>query len=155
MFIFQALLVILVIWNLFYVFGYSLILKVSKSDNQQYRDLLRNSMEKYEEVVPEYIRYQIATFMSKTAVHLFTLLLINVFSLTITPAIFLWIGIYMIVSVVRMVQGKAELEKLMNYKYKTDIRVNEGTIKMAINGVCIVMAFFGCLTICIGLVILL
>lgn len=155
MFIFQALLVILVVWNLFYVFGYSLMLKVLKSNNPQYKELLRNSIEKYDEVLPEHIRYQTTTFVSKAIVHLFTLLLINVLSLAVAPAIFLWIGIYMIISVVRMVQGKIELEKLMNYKYKTDVRVNESTIKMAINGVCIVMAFFGCLAICIGLVILL
>lgn len=148
MLIFQCILIILAVCNIFYALSGFIILKVEK--NNAYKEMVHKTMKKNNVGTVETIKLRAEIFLSSGVAHLFTLFLINVFSLTLAPAILFWLGIYLIASLIRVLNNKAYTEEVV---HKNEGLLPPETIRFYVNILYFIVGLIACLLIGIGLVI--
>lgn len=144
MLIFQCILIILVVYHILYALSCFLMLKAEKN-NTYHKTMKKNNIG-----IVETLKLRIEISLSSGVAHLFTLLLINVFSLTLAPAILIWLGIYLIASLIRALNNKAYTEEVI---HKNEGLLPPETIRFYVNILYLIVGLIACLLIGIGLVI--
>lgn len=145
MLIFKSILIILTIYNILCALSYFIMLKAEK--NNTYKEPIHKTMEKFNSDIVETFKLNTEIYLSRGVAHLFTLLLINMFSLTLAPAILFWLGIYLIAGLIRMSSDKVYAEEILQGILPPE------TIRTVINIYYLIIGFIACLFIGIGLVI--
>lgn len=148
MLIFQCILIILAVYNILYALSCFSILKAEKND--RYKEIVHKTMKKNNIGTVETLKLRTEISLSSGVAHLFTLLLINVFSLTLAPAILIWLGIYLIASLIRALNNEAYTEEVV---HKNEGLLPPETIRLYVNILYFIVGLIACLLIGIGLVI--